>query len=968
MNALVKAAVGRPVSTVMAAIAVVIVGLLASASLGLSELPDVRLPKLVVSTTYSGLPAQEVRTLLTVPLEDALASVRGLRHVESLSREGTSTITVEFQWGTDLRVAGVELREALDATRSVLPANARKPLVLPVDPADEPLAVVSVTPKAGDLTLAKRLAAKELKTRLQQVKGVGAVVTVGGLDEEILLEVDRNRLASRSLTLSELAQVLAASNYDYPAGTLIEGASELVVNAQGKVTEPSALADLRVNTFPISDVASVRSSSADPTSAFSVGGLAAVGLFVHRQPGASPVETADALRTEVGRLSKDYGRDLDISVTFDGTTAVRQGLATLAFDALAGVLIAFIVVFVFVRDGATSLIVVLTVPVAVLVTLSTFKLFGRTLNLFSIGGLALSIGMMVDHTVVVLENLHRAAGRTKTAQAVAEATTALSLSNIGATGTAVIVFLPVVFLPGVVGSLFADLSLAVMTAHLASFLLSITLVPVLFLLFPTRHREPVFMGPLETRYRGLLSAAFRRPGRVGWAVAAALLAGAALSPLLKFEVFPVSDDGVVDVRFLLPKGTGITAAAAVARDVEARLSAAGFPKVYSRVGGDDEDAYFHADPNENQELLHTRVLVPVGTAQDSVARVKAVFQTGDDIEVGLPASPMLRLLGADKEDSFLVTGSQPSEARERLAEIRSLWTSEVRAFPEGRRPEIHFEPDRPVIAQTGTDLSGVAEALRDGIDGVVPTKVIVAGRDIDVRVRMRLSDRDSLDEIRQFPVKGKDNKLLSVGDMGRLAETDADAAFYRYDRSDAVIVTAPRPWPLEHRTGIRVPSDEAARDQTLSFVLTFALVLVLLYLFLGAQLGSFGLPLGLLAAIPLSFAGVVAALVGGGVSVNVSSMLGVVALFGIVINNSILLYQVFRGGTGSRESLIAGSVTRLRPILMTAAITVLSLAPLAFNARASAEGGMALALIGGLAVSTVLTLVVVPLLFLRRTP
>jgi HAE1 family hydrophobic/amphiphilic exporter-1 len=386
------------------------------------------------------------------------------------------------------------------------------------------------------------------------------------------------------------------------------------------------------------------------------------------------------------------------------------------------------------------------------------------------------------------------------------------------------------------------------------------------------------------------------------------------------------------------------------------------------VGGDDEDAYFHADPNESQELLHSRVLVPVGKAQEAVVRVRAVFQAGDDVEVGLPPSPMLRLLGTDKGDSFLVTGSQPSEARERLTEIRRLWTEGVRAFPEGRRSEIHFEPDRPVIAQTGTDLTAVAEALRDGIDGVVATKVVAAGRDIDVRVRMRLADRDSLDEIRQFPVKGKDNKLLNVGDLGRLAETDADAAFYRYDRSDAVIVTAPRPWPLEHRADVRIPADEAARDQTLSFALTFALVIVLLYLFLGAQLGSFGLPLGLLAAIPLSFTGVAAALVAGGVSVNVSSMLGVVVLFGVVINNSILLYQVFQGGSGSRDSLVDGSVTRLRPILMTAAITVLSLTPLAVNARASAEGGMALALIGGLAVSTVLTLVVVPLLFSRRRP
>jgi multidrug efflux pump subunit AcrB len=944
--------------------AVVVIGVLAASSLALSELPDVRLPKLVVSTAYPGLPAQEIRTLATIPLEDALASVRGLRHLESLSREGASTITVEFHWGTDLKVAGVELRETLDTARSLLPAGSSKPLVLPVDPADEPLAVVAVVPQAGDLTLARRLASKELKTRLQQVRGVGAVVVVGGLDEEVLVEVDRNRLASRSLTLSELAQVLSASNYDYPVGTLTEGASELVVKAQGKVKNPSDLGDLRINAFPVSDVAVIRSSTGDPKSAFSTGGQAAVGLFVHRQQGASPIETVDAMRAEVGRLAADYGRDLDVSVVFDGTTSVRQSLASLGFDALVGVLIAFVVVFLFVRDGATSLIVVLTVPVAVLVSLAALKLFGRTLNLFSIGGLALSIGMMVDHVVVVLESLHRSAGQNKTPGAVTDATTALSLSNVGATGTAVIVFLPVVFLPGVVGSLFADLSLAVMTAHIASFLLSITLVPVLFLLLPTRHREPRFMAPLEARYRGLLSEAFRRPRRIILVVAGVLAAGAALLPLLRFEVFPAADEGVVDVRFQLPKGTGIVAASGVTRDVETRLAAAGFAHCYSRVGGDDEDAYFHADPNESQELLHTRVLVAVGSAEAAVPRIRSLFREGDDVEVSLPPSPMLRLLGTDSADSFLVTGSRPAEVRDHLAEIRTRYAG-VKAFPEGSRPEIHFTPDRPVITQTGTDLPAVAEALRDGIDGVVPTKVTVSGRDIDVRVRMRAGDRSSLNEIRQFSVKGKDGKLLNVGDLGRLQETEAEAAFFRYDRKDAIVVTAPRPWP-GRGPEVRIPADEVAREQTLSFVLTFGLVIVLLYLFLGAQLGSFGLPLGLLAAIPLSLTGVVVALVSGGVSVNISSTLGVVALFGMVINNSILLYQVF-GGRTDKQTLIEGSTTRLRPILMTAVITTLSLAPLSFNARASPEGGMALALIGGLAASTVLVLLVVPLLFSRRT-
>ena len=354
MNSLVKAAVGRPVSTIMVFAALIIVGMFAAFSLGVSDLPEVHLPKLVVSTAYPGLPAQEVRTLVTLPLEDSLASARGLKHVESISREGTSTLTLEFHWGTDLRVAGVEVREALDAARSLLPADAKKPLVLPVDPADEPLAVVAVYPKNGDLSLAKRLASKEVRTRLQQVKGVGSVVVVGGRDEEIRVEADRSRLKARGLTLTDLAQILAASNYDYPAGTLIEGGDELVVKAQGRVADTHALGRLFVTPvtqgqttpapFSVDDVAVVSLTVADQVSSFSRAGVAGVGLMVHKQPGAGPVETVDAVKAEVETLKRDYGRDLEVGMEFDGTRAIRESLGALAFDGLAGILVAYLVV------------------------------------------------------------------------------------------------------------------------------------------------------------------------------------------------------------------------------------------------------------------------------------------------------------------------------------------------------------------------------------------------------------------------------------------------------------------------------------------------------------------------------------------------------------------------------------------------------------------------------------------------
>lgn len=986
MNALVRAAVGRPVSTVMVMIALVLVSTVAAASLGLAALPEVRLPKLVVSTQYPGLPTQDVRTLLTLPLEDALASSRGLKHLESVSREGVSTLTLEFHWGTDLGVAGVEVREALDAARSVLPSDAKKPLVLP-DPADEAVAVVAVVPRSGDLAQAKRLATHDLRTRLQRVSGVGAVVAVGGLDEEVRVDADRTKLQARGLTVADLAQTLAAANYDYPAGTLIEAGDELVVKAQGRVADLDGLGGLWLQAggpgqtsapFRLSEVGTVGLAAADPVSVFSVSGTPGVGLFVHKQPGADPVKTVDGVRREVAGLARDWGRDLDVSLAWDGTRQVRDGLAALVLDALAGALVAFLVVYFFVRDPATALIIVVSVPVAIVFTLGTLKLLGRTLNLFSLGGLALSIGMMVDHAVVVLENLHRRVGAgPKTPAAVTAATTDLSMSNVGATATAVIVFLPVLFLPGVVGAVFTDLSLAVIGAHLASFLLSITLVPALFLLLPTRHRPPGRVTlKLERGYRKALVAALHRPWVLAAYLGAVVGVGVCLVPALKFEPFPVLDEGAVDAEVSLSPGTTLTAAGAVGRDLEARLGALpGVASVFSRAGGEADDALYHADPDERQERLHTRVLLAPGVRAEAVTdSIRRALDGIGEAEATLPVSPVVRLLGVEQGGpSLLVTGARPSEARSRLADLRSAPGSPpgLRVRPDGSRPELHFTPDRPQLAQAGADLTSVALALGAGLDGVVPTKVTVGGRDVDVRVRLHTADRASLDAVRQFPVRGEGGRLVAAGELGTLSQVETEAALYRYDRADALIVRSDTggKW-AEGRPGVRVPAWEAAGEQAGSFLLTFALILVLLYLFLGAQTGSFVLPLAVMSAIPLSFAGIVAALVAGGVSVNASSLLGVVALFGVVINNSILLYQVYRDRSRAGSSwpgiVVGGSLTRLRPIVMTASITVLSLLPLVLDPRGSAEGGMALALVGGLSVSTVLTLFVVPLLFLPQ--
>lgn len=1012
MRAFIGACVRRPIATVMVFIAIVLLGLIGAAGLGVDFLPRLEVPRLVVAATYEGLPAKEVRSLITIPLEDALSSLKGARRSSSISRDGSSSITVDFAWGTDMRMAAVEAREAIDVAYASLPSEASKPIVLQADPSEEAVLTIGVFPRSGDLALARRFAERDAKTRLQQASGVGTITLVGGAEREALVSVDLDKLAARGLSPGDLGDILATSNYDYPAGSIREGNLEYVVKAEGSVKSVEGLSQFWCKAqdspqFRLGDVASVSLAAKDKRSFFHSGGREGIALLVRKQAGASPVSVSAAVRRELAALERSYGNDFEFVVAQDRARFVSSSISDLVSSTAIGAAVAFVLLLLFVRDLSTALIMISSVPFSIIASLLLMRVAGRTINIMSLGGLAMGIGMMVDNSVVVLENLQKRLvqeGRGVTAENVIAYTHELSSSNIGATVTSVVVFLPVILLPGVLGAVFTDLALSVVFSQVASFAISISLVPVLFLLTQGGRAGKANVGlRTEAAFRRVFRFVYRRPGLLVAVIAALALAGALAFRALPFEFMPAVDTGEMDLELTLPEGSRLEAVEAASSALERAVAELpGISLVYARGGGEKDDAYYQADPRDRKEIAHVRAVLSEGRrpsaaaiaelARRSLSSARLGVPGGASLRIFLPESPVASLLGI-KEGSleYSISGDDQADAARISAEASAalaavVGPAAVEVYPSGSKTETRLIPDRDAMAKAGVDLRALAEAARSVIDGSYPGRITIDGVDIDIHVAPQEGYRGGPDPVGRILVKTGSGALVRLADIAEVREASEDSALMRIDRKDAKTLSLPFASAGKGATEAAKAREAAARiasshpamrragssaidENAQALVLTFALVLALLYLSLGAQFESWSLPFAMLLSLPLSLLGIFLALFVTGKSLNFDSILGIIVLFGVSVNNTIILYETYKerseaGGRTTLASIYRGTSGRVRPIVITMLTTVLSMAPVAldFSGR-STQSSMAIAIIGGLFVSTTLTLFVAPRVF-----
>lgn len=1038
-----KLSTERPVTLAMTALSIVIFGIVALGRLPVSLLPEVSYPTLTVEAKLPGAAPVEVENLLAKPIEEAVGVVAGVERITSVSRPGAVTVTLELGWGRDMDVASMDVRQKLDLV--TLPRDAEKPRVLRYDPTEDPVIRVGLT-GTKNLGRLRHYAESVLKKRLDSVDGVAAIKVLGGEVQEIHVDVDEGRIAELGLTHQDVVKALAASNVNVAGGSLYEDEARYLVRTANELATTDDIAGIPLpvaggRTVALRDVASVTLGAAERDVITRLGGREAVEIQVFKEGDANAVRVSERFHQALDEAKTALPPELSTRVIYDQAGFIEDAIGEVNENAVMGGIIAVLVLLFFLRDVRSTLIISLSIPVSVITTFFVMYQLGVSLNVMSLGGLALGVGMVVDDSIVVLEAIkkRREAGESLL-QAAVNGTEEISMAVMATTLTTVVVFVPLIFLDGVAAQLFRDQAITVTVSLLASMAVSLTLIPMLcargagessttaaavtvprrgriarlltyllrvgrriFRLFsrvlglvvwPADRLFSFFWDGLERSYPRWLARALARPYSV--VGAGFLLTALALLPALELhlDLIPPMHEGELLVDLEAPLGTPLERTADLARGLEESLS--GSPlvgSVFTTVGGESQRQVSASGAGQNLAQLHV-VMEHRGNRDDEASVMELVrqevsakpgllyrFQRPGSFTLSAPVE--VEIYGDDVDT--LVSVAQ--ELKGRLAALPFL--SDVKTDARLGNPEVQIRFDRDRLAQLGLEPSVVADALRGRLQGEVATRVVNADRDVDVRVRARGLAHSSPEELAALPVAIVAGAPVTLQQVADLTPGSGPSEVRRIGQRRAAVITANltdldlatateriraelADYPLP--SGVYPPelsgqSKELTRSmRELGFALLLATFLV--YFVMASEFESLLHPLMIMLTVPIGVAGSIFSLWITGQTMSVVAVIGIVLLVGIVVDNAIILVdaanQRRRAGASPREALVEAGRLRLRPIMMTMATAFLGLVPMALGFGEAAELRMPLAIsvMGGLLVSTALTLVVIPCLYL----
>lgn len=1002
MRSMIDYAVRHRITVLMVTSAAVLFGVVSLERMPVQLLPEVTYPTLTVQTELPDSAPGEVENLVTRPLEESIGVVPGLRRMTSVSRPGVSEILLEFGWGTDMDFAALDVREKMDLV--FLPERAEAPVVLRFDPALDP--VVRVGLSGGQNLISLRHVAEEvLKKELESLDGVAAAKVQGGLQEEIHVEIDEQRLARLGVPISAVTTAVGAENVNAAGGRLRDRESQFLVRTLNEFEGPEDVAETVVfregdRVVRLRDVAEVERSYKEREIVSRIDGLPAVEIAVHKEGDANLVEVAGRVRQELDRLTSRLPESMELRVLSDQSTFVEAAVSQVQSNAMLGGVLAVLVLLVFLRDLRSTAIIAISIPASVVATFVLMYRQGVSLNVMSLGGLALGVGMLVDNSIVVLESIVRHRRRKGHGrESVVDGTHEVAQAVTASTLTTIAVFLPIFFVEGVARQMFQDQALTVTFALLVSLVVSLTLTPMLSALGSGRRSgdavatvEPDAPGRLQRLYRGVLSGALRaRPAVITTAVVVFGLSFVGLRQM-GADLIPPLSDGHLRFSVALPEGTPIEHTDEVTARMERLLAdLPGVETVHANVGVDatretslQTRKENHAELNLKldagfREVGEDRVLADVRRVLADFPSVETRLMRTTNFTFRTPVAVVVH--GYDLEELRHIGDTVVGE----LSTIEGL--ADVTSSYRVGSPEVQVRFDRDKLKKAGLGLREASEALRTKILGTVATDYEERDRQIDVRVRSADAREVDFDALGAMVVGYHEGRGIPLASVASLDVTEGPGQVERVSQSRAVTVTAnlqdrdlgqvseeirlamasiPKPPGVTIELGGQ--SDEMQSSMR-SLLFAVALAVFLVYLVMASQFESLLDPFLILFTVPLALVGVFGALWLSGTTLSVVVMIGAIMLAGIVVNNGIvlvdLIHQLRERGRGVRDAILEAGATRLRPILMTTTTTVLGLTPMALGRGEGAEIGtpLAVTVIGGLLVSTLLTLVVIPVLY-----
>ena len=1028
---LAQLSVNRPVTTLMIFVAMVVLGLVSLSMLGLDLMPDLEIPAVSVMTAYEGAGPEEMETLITEPIEDILSTISGVDEVMSVSKEGMSAVTLKFNWGEKIDEAINDIREKLDLIKELLPEEAAKPVIFKFDLDMMPIMIIAVTAEDSYPGL-QDIVDDEIVDPLKRVKGVASAAARGGLERQIRIDIDRDRLAALNLSVDKIQFALASQNISSPGGNLkigaydvadgdLAGYKDYLLRTPEEFSSPEEVAEVviaRRNGIPIrlKDVADVRDYFRERTIGIRLNGLKAMAIFIQKQSGENTVEVARRVAAKLHEIKGNLPPDVEAKIVIDNSDFILASVGTLRDTVFWASFFVFIVLLFFLRDLRAAIIVAVAIPTSLIITFLLMWLAGYTVNTDSLASLAVAVGLVVDNAIVVVDNInrHRNKGERAKEGAIFGANE-VGVAVVASTLTTISIFAPIMFVGGIAAVVFGQFAAIITMALVASLLTALMLVPMLcsrFLVvrnpnssksildFFYRLGEKVFTT-MEELYVKFLKWSLSNRKTVFVSCLFLLVWSVGIVKFIGTEFFPQQDQNQLMAEYELPIGTRFERTGVVAKQMQTIVDNRVPEKrdsflrwgVYGKAEGGyyatEEESYkgiifLSLTPKRQRSASPNDLIKRLRKITDRIPGAVIRYNAQDPLEqiiFGTAGKLAVELYGQDMEKARQYAES----VRAAMAGIKGV--EDVRISRKEEKPEIEVMVDREKASKLGLDVQTIGKTIETFFAGSTATRYREGGDEYDVEVRLQPKDRDRLEDVRDVFIGTPGGGQVSLVNIAKIEHGFGPTKIERKDQARYITVSGEVSGrdlgsvAKEVRKAIdkiSVPpgfsykfagAEKEKKEAFRLLMIAVGLGMVLVYMVMASQFESFRDPFIIFFSIPFGIVGVIIALALAGHTISIISFIGLIMLIGIVVNDGIVLISYIgilrRRGYDVYSAIVEGGRSRLRPVICTSATTMLAMTPLALSRGSGSEiwAPLAVTIIGGLFVATIITLVLMPTLY-----
>ena len=998
---LARFSVKKPVTITMLILMVIVLGVVSFSKLHIDLLPQIELPYVMVQTSYQGAGPEEIENIISKPLEQTLSTVENIEAVISISNEGSSLLLVQFAFNTDMNEAMFQIRERVDMIKNFLPSGASTPMALKMDPNALPIIQLAVSSK-GDLHTTQRIAEDVISPRFERIEGTASAGVSGGKTQEVEIMLKEEMIKGYNLNSSYIAQILQAENLNMPGGSVKKGNNELTVRTMGEFKSIEEIKNLTIpltrgGTIRLKDIADVSLKDKEQSSITKLNGKEVVQISIMKQSDANTVNVANAVSKEIEKIQKEYP-DLSMVTVLNQADFINLAIDNLINSAIVGGILAVVILLIFLRSFKTTLVIALSIPISIITTFVILYFSNITLNMMTIGGLALGIGMLVDNSIVVLENIYRNRSLgMDTVTASIDGTAEVSMAVTASTLTTVAVFLPIVFTGGIAAIIFRDFALTIVIALMSSLVVALTLVPMLSSKLVTvknlesEEAQEKKQGALVVFYKKVLGFSLKHRLVTILLSIAMFAVSVAMVISVGAEFFPATDEGMINVSVTLPAGSETKEIDDILMEIrdlihdipeiESVFTSAG-GGVMGLAGGSNGSIIVLLDSLDERDRSTKQISDEIRTIMKDIPGAEISVSESSSVMMGMSQGSISISIKGDDLDTLRNIGDNFKKIIEKVDGTREVATS----YEDGI-PQVRIIADRGIASQYGLTTAQIGGAVLNTLSGSNVTKYKVNGDEIDIVLKGDNIYGESISYLGMLPVETPMGSKVPLSEVADIRVEKGPVSILRQNQTRVLTVSGSvvgrdiqtvsteiqellkdyeMPYGYDYTFGGEI---EQIQETFSDLGLVMLMAIVLVYMIIAAQFESLIQPLSIMFSVPLALSGGFIGLYITGLPLNVIGIIGLIILVGVVVNNAIVLVDYInnrrRRGEDRTVAIMKAGPIRIRPIMMTALTTILGLVPMALGIGEGAEltQSMGVVVIGGLSLSTVLTLIIVPVMY-----